>query len=237
MAVRKKSTTEPIIGDLPIETPVAQETSKTAMLESLKMQSAGQINNLFDRLINEVNALEELKKKTKEELERQKRAQQQREEQENLTLVLAQRKKQAEFDEKLDREKRVATEEQNQKEEKLRLQKEILDKKEQELQDFKTQIESFPQKLAKAVEETKKQTAAELKKDFDSDKKLLLQRYEADGQLLNQQVTHLLNQNKQADKEIQSLKEEKRLAVEQVKDLAVAVVRGKEKDLAPVTVQ
>lgn len=137
---------------------------------------------------------------------------------------------------KLDKEKHAAAEEQNQKEGKLRLQKEILDKKEQELQDFKTQIESFPQKLAKAIEETKKQISAELKKDFDSDKKLLLQKHDADSQLLNQQVTHLLNQNKQSDKEIQSLKEEKRLAVEQVKDLAVAVVRGKEKDLVTTIV-
>ncbi|MEK7621881.1 MAG: hypothetical protein AAB415_01750 [Patescibacteria group bacterium] len=237
MVVRKKSTIEATIGDLPIGMPVAKETSHTAMLENLKLQSAGQINSLFDRLINEVNALEELKKRTKEELERQKRAQQQREEQENLTLSLAQRRKQAEFDEKLDKEKRASTEDQNQKEEKLRLQKEILDKKEQELQDFKTQIESFPQKLAKAVEETKKQISAELKKDFDSEKKLLLQGYEADGKLLNQQVTYLLNQSKQLDKEIQSLKEEKRLAIEQVKDLAVAVVRGKEKDLVTATVQ
>jgi len=237
MAGRKKSTTEPIIENLSVETPVAKEINQTVMLENLKIQSAGQINSLFDQLIGEVNALEELKKKTKEELERQKRAQQQQEEQENLTFVLAQRKRQAEFDEKLDKEKRAAAEEQNQKEEKLRLQKEMLDKREQELQDFKTQVESFPQKLAKAIEETKKQTIAELKKDFDSEKKLLLQKHEADGQLLNQQVTHLLNQNKQSDKEIQSLREEKRLAVEQVKDLAVAVVRGKEKDLTPVVAQ
>lgn len=237
MAARKKSTTESMPGEIAGEESTARENSQVAMLENLKRQSADQINLLFDRLINEINTLEDLKKKTMEELERQKRGQQQREEQENLTFLLAQRKKQAEFDEKLEKEKRVVAEDQSQKEEKLRLQKELLDKKEQELQDFKLQIESFPQKITKTVEETKKQTAAELKKDFDTEKKLLIQKYEADGKLLNQQVVNLLNQSKQLDKEIQSLKEEKIRAIEQVKELAVAVVRGKEKDLAPAAVQ
>ncbi|OGK38151.1 hypothetical protein A3F03_05140 [Candidatus Roizmanbacteria bacterium RIFCSPHIGHO2_12_FULL_41_11] len=208
-----------------------KETNQISNLEQLKIQVAQQINALFDLLIKEVDTVEIIKKKTQEELELQKRQRKQEEEEQNFNILLTQKKKQAEFDEKLDKDKKAFTEYQRQKEEELTVQKESLDKQEKEYKELKNEVESFPQKLGKTIEETKKQITAELRKDFETENKLLTQKYESGVQLLEQQIVSLQTQIKQLDKESQSLKDEKTSAVEQVKEIAIAVVKGKEKDL------
>ena len=208
-----------------------KETNQISNLEQLKIQVAQQINALFDLLIKEVDTVEIIKKNTQEELELQKRQRKQEEEEQNFNILLTQKKKQAEFDEKLDKDKKAFTEYQRQKEEELTVQKESLDKQEKEYKELKNEVESFPQKLGKTIEETKKQITAELRKDFETENKLLTQKYESGVQLLEQQIVSLQTQIKQLDKESQSLKDEKTSAVEQVKEIAIAVVKGKEKDL------
>ncbi len=233
MSPRKKTTTTEISTTLSsIESKKStKESDQISNLEQLKMQVDQQINGLFELLIKEVNLVESLKKKTQEELELQKRQKKQEEEEQNFNLLLNQKKKQAEFDEKLEKDKRVFIEYQRQKEGELTVKKESLDKLEKEYKELKSEVESFPQKLKQAVDETIKQSTADLKKDFETEKKLMIQKYESSLQLLEQQINSLQSQIKQYEKEMQSLKDEKINAVEQVKEIAVAVVKGKEKDL------
>lgn len=207
-----------------------KEVNQTTNYEHLRTQVNQQINSLFDLLIKEINALDNLKKKTQEELELQERQRKQQEQENNFTLLLTQRKKQAEFDEKLEKERKTFEEEKRKKEAEIKIQKEELDNKEKELENLNIQVESFPQKLEKATTDAKKQISAELKKDFDTEKKLLIQKYESDLKLLQQQITSLQTQIKQQEKEILSSKDEKTKAIEQVKELAVAVIKGKEKE-------
>lgn len=175
--------------------------------------------------------MESYKRTTEEQLELQRRQFKQEQNESNLNLVLNQRKLQAEFDEKLSKEKKTFEEESARKDEALKVQKENLDRVEAEQKNFKMEFDAFPEKLEKAVEVARKETATELKKDFDVEKKLLAQKNESDIKLLNQQIANLQTQLKQQDKEIQYLKEEKMKAMEQVKDMAVAMVGGnKEKE-------
>src|SRR5574343_354611 len=97
-----------------------KEPTKTVSIETLRMQSVERMQVLFDGLIKETNTLEELKKRTKEEIELEKRQIKQQQEQENFTSLLAERKRRAEFDEKLEKEKKVFEEEKMRKEEDLR---------------------------------------------------------------------------------------------------------------------
>lgn len=235
MPARKKiaATETPTV--LPLSEPkkAVKETSQVSNLEKLKMQVSQEISGLFEILIKEISTVEDLKRKTQEEMELQKRQKKQEEEEQNFSLQLTQKKKQAEFDEKLEKERKAFAEYQREKEEQLTTQKENLNSQEKEYKDLKNQVEAFPQKLEKAIEETKKQIIGELKKDFETEKKLLTQKYESGLALLEQQLNSLQLQIKQLEKENQSLKDEKTNAIEQVKEIAVAVVKGKEKDLQP----
>ena len=65
MVVRKKSITNLAPGEITGGESMAKEINQVARLENLKKQSADQINLLFDQLIGEVNALEELEKSRK----------------------------------------------------------------------------------------------------------------------------------------------------------------------------
>lgn len=243
MATRKKTAESSItdqLSDLGVDSSVKLEKPQTKQvktgsqvgnLESLKIQTAQQFNNLFDVLIKETDAVEFYKRKTEEELELEKRQFKQEQNESNLNLILNQRKLQAEFDERLSKEKKIFEEEKLRKEETLKVQKENLDRIEEEQKNFKLEFDSFPQKLGKAVETARRDAATELKKDFDAEKKFLAQRNESDIKLLNQQISSLQAQLKQQEKEAQYLREEKTGAMEQVKDMAVAMVGGnKEKE-------
>ncbi len=231
MPPRKKITTTEISPALPLSDSkrAAKETNQSN-LEQLRSQVTQQINALFDTLIKEVNSVESTKKKTEEELELQKRLRKQEEEEQNFNLLLNQKKKQAEFDEELEKERKAFSDYQKEKQDAITIQKENLEKQEKEFKDLKSQVESFPQKLEKAIENTRRDLTTDLKKDFETEKKLLVQKYESGIQLFEQRINSLQIQIKQLERENQSLKDEKTNAVEQVKELAIAVVKGKEKE-------
>ena len=238
MPPRKKITTTEISTVLPsIDSKKTTKEVDQSNLEQLRLQVSQQMNVLFDHLIKEINSVEVLKKKTQEELDLQKRQRKQEEEEQNFNLLLSQKKKQVEFDEGLKKEKKMFEEYQEQKEEELTTKREQLDSQEKEFKELKNQVDSFAQKLENAINDAKKQTTTELKKDFETEKKLLIQRYESGTKLLEQQISSFQIQIKQQDREMQSLKDEKTNAVEQVKEIAVAVVKGREKDLPTSTSQ
>ena len=231
MPSRKKAASDSVpMLDMPADKKVSEDENRMNALEQLKNRIGQEIGAIFDLLIKESNAIEELKRKTAEEIARQKREHKQEEEQKNLDYFLMDRKRRAEFDEKLEQERRTYDAEKNRKEEEFRSRKETLDGREEELRRLTKEVESFSENIEKTIEETRKQTTAELKKDFDMEKKLLVQKYESDLKLSAQQISSLQTQQKQQEKEIQSLKQEKIAAIEQLKELAVAVVRGKEKE-------
>lgn len=242
MAIKKKVVSELPLSDMTVsdtlsieqvtdlKTQKEKQTSKISNAESLKVQSVERLSLAFDVLVKELNALEDLKRKTKEDLELEKRQFKQQAEQDNLTTLLSERKRRAEFDEKLEKEKKQFEESVRSKEVELKTKGEALDMRLAELEELKAQAESFPVKLGKAVEEAKKQISVELKKDFDNEKVLLTQKYQSELKLLEQQIASLQNQNKQQEKEMTMLRTEKTKAIEQIKDLAVAVIHGKESD-------
>lgn len=236
MPPRKKITTTEIPTVLPsIDSKKTTKEINQPNLEQLRSQLTQQVSALFDLLRKEVNSVDVLKKKTQEELDMQKRQRKQEEDELNFNLFLSQKKKQAEFDEKLEKEKKAFSDFQRVKEEALTIQKENLEKQEKEFRNLKDQVESFPQKLEKAIEEARREVIIILKKDFETEKKLLVQKYESGIQLFEQRINSLQTQIKQQEREMQSLKDEKINAVEQVKEIAVAVVKGKEKDLQTTT--
>ncbi|HEY4476680.1 MAG TPA: hypothetical protein VJB69_01735 [Candidatus Paceibacterota bacterium] len=226
MPVKRKTSSETISADIettatpPSSVAKRQDLSKTAALDILKGQLAQRIAVVFDLLTQEVNSIEIEKHKQK-----------QQEEEENLNLLLAQKKKRAEFEEKIENEKQTFEKEKAHQEVEWRLRADDLQKRETDLASWRKQVETFPQELNQRLAEVIKQTTAELKKDFETEKKLLAQKYDLDLKLLNQQVIALQSNLKLQEKENQSLKLERTRAMDQMKDLAVAVVRGREKDL------
>lgn len=234
MPPRKKTAIEQTVSPLAAETKTAKkEITQIASLENLRLQVSREINNLFDLLVAQINKVELLKGKIIEEQELKTRQQKQTEEEQNLNLNLSLRKKQAEFNEEIDQEKKDFEEYKKQKEAEIKTQKEELNIKGDELKNFKMLVESFPQKLEKAVLEARKQVTIELQKEFSNEQKLQIQKSESDLRLLQQQISSLQQSVKQQEREMQSLKDEKNKAIDQVKELAIAVVKGKEKELSP----
>jgi len=243
MAIRKKNTeklseTASLI-DGAIATEIAQkespkatkDTHKLNVLDGLKTQSLERVAALFDALKKETMEFEEFKRITAEELERQKEQTERLEAEKQFDLLMSQRKKQAEFDEKLDREKKVFEQERVKKEEELKSQKELFTAKEKEFEQLKSEANLLPQKIEKLVDEARRETLIGAKKEFETEKKLLTQKYESDLKLLNQQIAMLQNLNKHYEKENALIKEEKTRAMEQFKELAVAAVRGKNDEI------
>lgn len=242
MAIKKKIVAELPLGEVSApdiltddsapeaKIPKDRQASKITNIEMVKSQSIERLQSAFDAVVKEINSIEDLKRKTKEELELEKRQSKQQVEQDNLTLLLSERKRRAEFDEKLEKDIRQFEDETKKKKEELKTAEEILGRKSVEFDALKAQAESFPIKLGKAVEESRKQVSVELKKDFDNERVLLTQKYQSEMKLLEQQIISLQNQNKLQEKEMFSLRIEKTKAIEQIKDLAVAVIKGNEKE-------
>src|SRR3989344_952922 len=211
MAIRKKTAVDAVLDStLAMETPVEQpekekktvsaKLSKAAALDVLKGQLSQRVAVVFDLLATEVSEIEE------------------------------QKKKQAEFEERLQKERKTFEEETARKESELAARAEELKKQETELADLREKVSAFPNQMEKQIAEAVKQANAETKREFDFEKKMLQQKFDSDIRLLNQQLIATQNQIKTLEKENLSLKTEKNKAVDQMKDLAVAVVRGKEEN-------
>jgi|GEM_PF-6740116 len=209
---------------------VSDEKKQAVVLENLKLQVNQEIGRLVDLLIAEVAALESAKKRWLEEQALKERLQKQQEEEHNFQDVLDRRKKQAEFEEKMENDKKKWEEEKRRQEEAVRIKKENWEAKEGEYENLKLQTADFPKQFEKAVTEAKKQVSDLLKKDFEVEKKLMVQRYEAELKLLQQQTSALQSQLKQMEKESVLLKEEKNRAGEQMKEMAIAMVGRREQN-------
>jgi len=232
MPPRKKTlttceTTLPLVSEIKKS---SEDKKQITTLENLKTQVNGEINHLVDLLIADINALESAKKQWQEEQALKERLQKQQQEEQNFQDALDKKKRQAEFAEKMETDKKKWAEEKHQQEEAIRVKKENWDAKEKEFDSLKSQTIDFPKQLEKAVTEAQKQISDVLKKDFDVEKKLLVQKYESDLKLLQQQISSLQIQLKQLEKDNASFKEEKNRAGEQMKEMAVAMVRGKEQN-------
>lgn len=233
MPPRKKTLTEtstPTIEQATSEVPkkMIKKTSPVDTIEQLRTQASQQINGLLDLLIKEINNLEDLKKKTHEELETEKRLHKQQYEQDAFSISMTQRAKLAEFEEKLTLQKKAFEEEKNKKEEILTTCQTQLDEKEKYYKELESQVQSFPEKSERSIEDAKKKIVAEMKKDFEMEKKLLIQANQSEVKLLQQKCATLQAQVAQLEKEAVSVKAEKLRALDQMKELAIAVVKGKD---------
>lgn len=104
-----------------------------------------------------------------------------------------------------------------------------MDKRQGEYANLKTQVEEFPHTMEKTISEIKKQITNELKKESETDKKFLMQKYEVEAKLLQQHIASLQQQIKSYEKDMFSLKEEKNKATDQMRELAVTVFKEKKK--------
>ena len=230
MPPRKKAITPATVVDNPVKT-AEKEKNKKSSLEELRLQVNKEINNLFDSLITKINEVELMKKQIEEKDINQAKSRSQKEEEENFNLLLKQKKQQAEFDEKLEKERKAFEEEKLLNETELKQKKEVFKSQEEEFRKLKDAVEDFPGQLEKATEETRKQLSAELKKEFETEKTLMAQKNDFDLKLLEQKIANLQQTIKQQERETQSLKSEKANALDQMNNLAVAVVKGKEKEI------
>ncbi len=236
MPPRKKTTIEPTTSPLlSVEkitsTTTKEKTNTKGILENLRVGMIKEVNQLITQLIAEIDQVENLKKQVVEEIENKKRQQKQTEDEQAFTLLMNNRKKQADFEEKLSKEQKACAELKQKIETELTAKKDELDQKMTEYKELKNQVVTFPQQLQKAVDEVEKRTTINLKKENDTEKKLLVQKYESDLRLRDQHIASLQQIVKQQEKEISTSKSETNKAMDQVKDLAVAVIKGKEKDL------
>jgi len=227
MPPRKKITTDVSAPEITTKK-VSEVKNQASSLETLRTQISKEINTVIDLLISQIAVFEQTKKQTQEEIETKKKQKKQIEVEQIFNTAMEQKKKQAEFEDKLNKEKKDFEGKKEMELNELKLKKETLEEKEAEYKELKTQVETFPAKLEKVADEAKKQISIELKKEHEGEKKFINQKIEYDLKLLQQQINNFQQLAKQQEKEIISLKEEKALMMQQMKELAVAVIKGKE---------
>lgn len=234
MPARKKAitSTSDVLSPLPVaqvaETKTQKENSNLVRLETLRGKIIQDADELIDLLVAEVRRADLYRQKIEEDEMLRMRKRKQEEEEQNFVLQFAQKKKLAEFEEKLANEQKTFEENKRRYEESLRVREAELAQKEKEYQEVKQEVALFAQKMEKATEEARNGVSAELKKDFENEKRFISQKYDAEMRLLQQQVKSLQQIIQQQEKEVQILREEKTKVIAQINDLAVAVVRGKE---------
>lgn len=234
MPPRKKTITDISVPET-ITKKVSEIKNQTSVLETLRTQISKEINIVIDLLISQIAIFEQNKKQTQEEIETREKQKKQIEAEQIFNTSMEQKKKQAEFEEKLNKEKKDFEEKKEIELTELRLKKETLEERETEYKELKVKVETFPSQLEKAIDEAKKQVTVELKKEHEGEKKFMNQKIEYDLKLLQQQINNLQQTAKIQDKEIISLKEEKALMMQQMKELAVAVIKGKEISSVPAS--
>ena len=227
MPPRKKITTDVSAPEITTKK-VSEVKNQASSLETLRNQISKEINTVIDLLISQIAVFEQTKKQTQEEIETKEKQKKQIEVEQIFNTAMEQKKKQAEFEDKLNKEKKDFEGKKEMELNELKLKKETLEEKEAEYKELKTQVETFPAKLEKVADEAKKQISIELKKEHEGEKKFINQKIEYDLKLLQQQINNFQQLAKQQEKEIISLKEEKALMMQQMKELAVAVIKGKE---------
>jgi len=233
MPPRKKTvTTTTPSTEVKIEKPKV-EKYQTSSLEVLRVQIAKEINTIVDLLISQINQFEQTKKQIQEEMMTKEKQNKQVQEEKQFAIMMDEKKKQAEFEERLTAKTKDFEEQKEIELNKLKTESELLEQKKSEFQSLKSQVTTFPTQLEKAVEEAQKEVASELKKEYDGEKKFLTQKFEYDLKLLQQQINNLQQIIKQQEKEIDSLQDDRTRAIEQINQLAVTVIKGKELSVPP----
>lgn len=227
MPTRKKTTNDLSNTEIKIDR-IDTSSNQIKALEALRININSEINNIINILVAQLNQFDETKKKIEVEFNEKLINQKKSEEMQNFNQMMELKKKLAEFEEKIQLKTKEFEEYKESEIIKLKLANEELDRKQEEYQNLKTQVNSFPSQLEKAVETAKKEISTELKKDFESDKKITTQKAEFEMKLLQQQVVALQQSLRQQEKEVESLKEEKERLMKQISELAVAVIKGKE---------
>lgn len=225
MPPRKKTITASL--EQMTEKTVADRNS-VSELETLRTQISKEINTIIDSLVLQLKTFEEAKKKSEEEYAIREKQKKQTEEEQTFVFEMEKRKKEADFNEKLNKERKDFETQKENEMLQIKMKKESLEQIEKDYQNLKTQVTSFPTQLEKTIADTKKQIMTEMQKEYEADKKFLVQKYEYDIKLLQQQINNLQQLVKQQEKEIQILKDEKISLMNQVQNLAVAVIKGKD---------
>ena len=206
------------------------KNDKRIQLEKLKSSIGEEASEVFGALHAAVEDVEFLRKKAAEDIQAREEEWRRSREENGFSVALEHRKKQAEFEEKLADARRKFEEEKNNKEAELKVREENIQKTETEFSRLKKEVELFEGRTGKAVEDARKQTSQDLKKELDNEKRFLIQKYDAEIKLLQQQIKSMQIALEQRDKDLSLVKEEKDKAADQLRDIAVAVVRGKEKE-------
>lgn len=235
----KKRTAETSQEAVEINDAEKQRLSKTAIkssgsgdkrshLDSLRNSVMKEVSDIFASIVKAADDIELLRKKTAEDLQVKEEEGRRLKKEEDFNLEMQRRKRQAEFEEKLSAERRAFEEERVAKESELREREARIKALETEYNELKKEAALFEEKVEKIVDSAKKALTQELKREFDNEKRFIIQKYDAEAKLFTQQIKSLQEMLQQKNKDLDSLKAEKDRSAEQLRDIAVAVVRGKE---------
>lgn len=241
----KKKTVETVqeIGEAPgIE---KLPTSKTVLknsgsgdrrshLDNLRHSVIKEVSDIFATIGKAVEDIELFRKKTVEDLQIKEEDGRRLKKEEDFNLEMQRRKKQAEFEEKLSAERRTFEKEHAAKESELYEREARIKALETEYSELKKEAAIFEEKVEKIVDGAKKTLTQELKREFDNEKRFITQKYDGETKLFLQQIKSLQQTLQQKDKDMYSLKAEKDRSGEQLRDIAVAVVKGKENAVQPL---
>lgn len=127
-------------------------------------------------------------------------------------------------------QKRIDWEEKvKQKEAELSEREKAIAAQEAENADMKSRIESFPEKMEKAIEEAKTALERGLKREFDHERQLAEQKETAAVNVLEVKNNNLQETINNQNQEIKSLKDNLNKANQQAQNLATAIVEGASK--------
>lgn len=201
---------------------------KRGNLDNLRHSVMKEISDIFAAISKAVDDVELFRKKTMEDSQIKEEEGRRLKKEEDFNLEMQRRKKQAEFEEKLSAERRAFEEEMTVKESELRERETQIKTRETEYNELKKEAALFEEKVEKIADSVKKSLTQELKREFDNEKRFIIQKYDSETKLFTQQIKSLQQTLQQRDKDMDSLKVEKDRSTEQLRDIAVAVVRGKE---------
>jgi len=188
-----------------LQTLIADYSSKEKELELRRQNEESALNEeMNNRRKNWEREQEEYKYNLK--IERKK---------EENEYEMAQAKKQAEWQENI-----------NRKEEELNEREDSLNKRTEDIEQMKQKIEAFPDKLEGAVHSAVKGKEHSLRKEFDTEKQIKDQKYSSEKEMLESRIGSLQETIKNQTDEVVSLKKALAESNQRAQDLATTMVEN-----------
>lgn len=213
------------------------ELRKAIEIETKRLEEVHNIklaNDALQTLIADYELKQKEMEKLRTETERsfndemeQKRKNWEREQEEYKYNLKLERKKEEDAHELEKTKKKTAWQDEIDKKEAALSEKEyILNGREEDMENMRTQIDEFPAKLEEAIERAKKEQMSVLQKDFDVQKQLSEEKWNSVKNLLEAKLDNLQEISKNQNIEIASLKKSLYEANQKAQSLATTIVEN-----------